>query len=82
MGAVMSIDAQEFGRLQSDVEHLSETVALLVASNKGLAEKLDKVQTTLSEARGGWRVLMWVSGASATVAAALTWIATHITFRG
>lgn len=66
------IDPQQFGRLQAQVEVLIKTV-------ESLDRKVDVLTAQLSEAKGGWRVLMLLGGASATVGSALTWLLTHLT---
>lgn len=47
------------------------------AQSKQLAEILDK----LSEARGGWRTLMWLGGAAGALGGLITWASQHLTFR-
>jgi hypothetical protein len=44
----------------------------LVSDMNDIKASLQSIQTTLSEARGGWRVLMMVAGASGTIGAAIT----------
>jgi prefoldin subunit 5 len=83
----MDIDARAFGNLEGEVKALAQTLEAqnktLAAQNETLArviQELGEVKTTLSEARGGWKLLMLISGASATAAGAVTWIAQHIRF--
>jgi len=47
-------------------------------SQKDLANKLDAVLTAMSEARGGWRTLMMIGGASGTIGAAVSWVVQHL----
>lgn len=65
------------GRLQVQVEHLTQGVDDLQASNKQLTDKLDQVLLALSEARGGWRTLMLVGGAASTVGGLIAWFVSH-----
>ncbi len=84
----MDIDARAFGQLEGEVKALAMT---LDAQNKTLeqqnvalaavSKELGEIKTTLSEARGGWKALVWIAGVSATAAGAVTWILQHITFR-
>lgn len=46
--------------LQREVKHLHEDMGRVM-------EQLSEIQQTLSEARGGWKTLMWVSGLSAAL---------------
>ena len=84
----MDIDARAFGQLEGEVKALAgmlaqqnDTLAQQNAALSLLTTKLDAVSTTLSEARGGWRTLLWLSGASAAVAGLVTWALQHMAFR-
>ncbi len=65
------------GRLQVQVDHLTQGVEDLQASNKQLTDKLDQVLLALSEARGGWRTLMLVGGAASTAGGLIAWVVSH-----
>lgn len=64
-------------RLEVQVGNLSKGMADLQESNQQLTAKLDQVLLTLSEARGGWKTLMLVGGASTTFGSALAWVFQH-----
>lgn len=70
-----TIDPQEFGRLQAQVE-------TLIAAVGKLESKVDGMSKQMSEARGGWKVLMALGTVSASVGGAITWAATHLFGRG
>ena len=53
--------------VQRDLGRLDAQVATLVATVAAQSVELAKINNTLSEARGGWRMMMLVSGASATI---------------
>lgn len=61
----------QFTNLTTQFGKLESTLATLSA-------KLDTVNTTLTEARGGWRTLMIVGGAASSVTAALAWLIQHM----
>lgn len=63
----------ELAALRKDFDRLATTLERLVAD-------LDNVQTTLSEARGGWRTLMLMGGAGASLGSVITWVASHVRF--
>ena len=76
----MDIDARSFGQLEGEVKALTHMMA---EQNKALAamkEQLNEVNATLSEAKGGWRTLVWIGGASASASAAVTWVINHMKF--
>lgn len=61
----MQIDLQEYGRLTAQVEHLKKDV-------DELRNDMRKVLETLQQARGGWRFLLLICGASASAGALIT----------
>lgn len=71
------IDPREFGRLEGAVSALKNELDQVKTKQTQIDEKLDLVLEKLSEARGGWRLLMGLGGAAATLGAAVTWFATH-----
>ena len=68
------IDPRDFGRLEAKVEELGRGMA-------ALAEQLATVNATLNEARGGWRVLLMVGGAGATLSGVVSWLLHNWPFR-
>lgn len=69
-------------RLESEVNHLTASVIDIKNEHKAIFAKLDAIQATLSEARGGWKTLMWVGGAAATVGAMVSWVTSHLNWHG
>jgi prefoldin subunit 5 len=84
----MDIDARAFGQLEGEVKALAQTLEAqnktLESQNVALAamsKELGDIKVTLSEARGGWKTLVFIGGAAASAATAVTWVLQHITFR-
>jgi hypothetical protein len=71
------IDPREFGRLEGAVSALKTDLDGVKIKHAQMDEKLDMVLEKLSEAKGGWRALMLLGGAGATLGAAVTWVLTH-----
>ncbi len=71
------IDPREFGRLEGAVTALKADVDQLKGDVKDLSGKMDEVLDKLSEAKGGWKLLMAMGGAAATLGGLITWFATH-----
>lgn len=65
------IDPRDFGRLEQQVESLTERL-------DEMSKTLDEINKTLIEARGGWRLLMLLGGAGAAAGSVLTWALSHI----
>lgn len=73
-----TIDPRDFGRLESEVEGLKELVRAQTAAITSLTTQLHAIQGTLSEARGGWRMLLLVGGAGATLGAGVVSLLEYI----
>ena len=68
---------QSLGRI---LEDQNQTLA---AQNKvlaGLSDQVNALTHTLSEAKGGWKTLMWLGGAAAAIGGFVTWALNHLTF--
>ena len=68
----------DIARLEIQVEHLMASVNELKKSNAGLEYQLQEITKLLSEARGGWHVMMWLGGACATLGGVITWAIQHL----
>jgi hypothetical protein len=75
-------DPLQFGRLQAQVETLIESNRINTATLETMSEAVHAMQLQMAEARGGWRVLLMIGGASATIASAATWAIQHFTGKG
>jgi len=68
IGRELATHASDIAHLQRDMDKLSEDMT-------EIKRCLSSINTTLSEARGGWKMMMMVAGASGAIGAALTQIA-------
>lgn len=71
------IDPREFGRLEGAVDQLKTELNGVKQQQATMDEKLDRVLDKLSEAKGGWKLLMALGGAAATLGAGLSWFFSH-----
>lgn len=55
--------------LKKEMEAVTSTLADMKKVNREQSDKLDTILTQLSEAKGGWRTMMFIGGAFASVAA-------------
>lgn len=81
----MDIDARAFGQLEGQVQALTLMLSAqkqtLDAQNDVLAKlnaKIDALSATMSEAKGGWKTLVWLGGMAATVGGLVTWALSHL----
>lgn len=77
-----SIDLQEFGRLQAQVEQLIDSNRINTATLETMSEAVHAMQIQMAEAKGGWKALMLIGGASASLGSVATWLLTHLTGKG
>ena len=63
--------ARELATHAADIKHLQDDMDKLVESMKAMQASLAAIDKTLTEAKGGWKVLMMVGGASGTIGAVI-----------
>jgi hypothetical protein len=68
------ISPREFGALQATVESLERDMADMKADVR-------VIRDAITEARGGWKTLLAIGGAAASVSAGVTWALQHLTFK-
>jgi hypothetical protein len=65
------IDPRDFGRLESEVATLTELVRAQTLAMAQMATRMDTMNATLTEARGGWKMLLLLGGAGAAARSSL-----------
>jgi hypothetical protein len=70
-------DPKEFGRLQAQVEQLLQSDKVKTELLQTLTVLLQSMQLQMAEAKGGWRALMMLGGASASFGGIITWALSH-----
>ncbi len=68
--------------LKTEMAHLRKEVDELRSALSDLTVAVSALTSTLSEARGGWKMMMLLGGGAATLGSALTWFMQHITLKG
>lgn len=66
-----SIDRREYGRMEAQVEQLTKDV-------HALKEAVENMRDIMQQARGGWMLMLMLSGLAGTVGAAIAWVVTQI----
>ena len=67
--------ARELATHAADIKHLQDDMDKMLESMQSMQKTLSDINSTLSEAKGGWKVLMMVGGASGAVTALLVKLA-------
>jgi wobble nucleotide-excising tRNase len=75
------IDLRSYGRLEEKVEQLEALVTSQTNALNTLADRVESMNTLLSEAKGGWKTLMWAGGAAATFGALAASLFNHVRFQ-
>ena len=65
------INLQEYGKLVSQVAHLTKSVDRLEVL-------VTNMNDLMQQSKGGYKTLAWLGGIAGVAGAALTWILTHI----
>jgi prefoldin subunit 5 len=63
---------RELATHAADIKHLQEDMDRLVKDMEEIKKCLGKIQSTLSEAKGGWKTLMMIGGAGGALGVMLT----------
>lgn len=66
---------RDIGRMEAEIKNLNITVGALTTSVAALTSETRQIKETMAEARGGWRTLVWLAGASGALGSALTYVA-------
>lgn len=69
--------ARELATHASEIRHLQEDMDKMVEDMEEIKKALARIDRTLSEAKGGWKMLMAVGGASGIIGSAITWFISH-----
>ncbi|MCH2240942.1 MAG: hypothetical protein MK041_03190 [Aquabacterium sp.] len=64
--------------LETKVEAQGREIGELKDMIRALTDKMDGVAETLTEARGGWRLMMMLGGGAATLGGMVTWVLEHL----
>ena len=63
--------ARELATHAAEIKHLQDGMDRLVSDMDDIKKTLDAIQSTLAEAKGGWKILMLMGGASSVLGAGL-----------
>jgi prefoldin subunit 5 len=63
--------ARELATHANDIEHLQQDMDKMIKDMQEIKAAIQSIQNTLSEAKGGWKVLMLVGGAAGVIGAGI-----------
>ena len=65
---------RELATHTSDIKHIQADMDKMVKDIEEIKDALKNISITLSEAKGGWKLLLVVGGLGASVATVVAWI--------
>lgn len=72
----MSIE-RELATHETEIKHIQADIDKMVKDIEDIRAMVATITTTLSEAKGGWRVLMVLGGAGGVLGSAVTYLVQH-----
>lgn len=69
--------ARELATHASEIRHLQSDMDKMVEDMEEIKKAIIEINKTLSEAKGGWRMLLAVGGAAGVVGSGITWLVSH-----
>ena len=66
--------ARELATHASDIKHLQDDMDAMKTDVAAIRKSIEEINKTLSEARGGWKVLIWAGGAASGISALVGFI--------
>jgi hypothetical protein len=69
--------ARELATHASEIRHLQSDMDKMVEDMEEIKKAIIEINKTLSEAKGGWKMLLAVGGAAGVVGSAVTWVVGH-----
>ena len=61
----------------AEIKHIQDDLDKIAVEMAEVRKALSEINKTLSEAKGGWKILMLIGGASGTVGSFITWVVAH-----
>ena len=69
--------ARELATHASDIKHLQADMDKLVQDMEEIKKSLYEINKTLSEAKGGWKALLWAGGAVSAITGFVGFVMGH-----
>lgn len=76
------INPQEFGELRARVEFLVASNKVLTDTVTSMNVAIQNMQLQMAEAKGGWRTLLFLGGAAASMGGLITAVISHFMGKG
>jgi len=70
--------ARELATHANEIKHLQSDMDKMVKDVEEIKNSIQIIQKTLSEAHGGWRMLLYIGGAASIIGGCVAWIVEHL----
>ena len=61
----------------AEIKHIQDDLDKIANEMAEVRKALDAINKTLSEAKGGWKLLMWIGGAISAITGVVGFVAGH-----
>ena len=61
----------------AEIKHIQDDLDKIATEMAEVRKSLDAINKTLSEAKGGWKLLMWIGGAISAITGFVGFVAGH-----
>ena len=61
----------------AEIKHIQDDLDRIATEMAEVRKALDAINKTLSEAKGGWKLLMWIGGAVSALTGVVGFVAGH-----
>ena len=61
----------------AEIKHIQDDLDKIATEMAEVRKALDAINKTLSEAKGGWKLLMWIGGAISAITGFVGFVAGH-----
>ena len=61
----------------AEIKHIQDDLDKIANEMAEVRKALDSINKTLSEAQGGWKLLMWIGGAASAITGAVGFVVGH-----
>jgi len=69
---------RELATHSADIKHIEADMDKMAKDIEEIKEAIRSISVTLSEAQGGWKILLIVGGIGASIATAIAWIIDYL----
>ena len=74
----MSVE-RELAIHETEIKHLQDDMDRMAADIADIRKSLSEINKTLSEAKGGWKTLVWIAGLASAISGTIGFLLSNFT---